>query len=156
MIKEADPKGCGIPLREWLMVFSVLYFSRSLFPLVKVYVIRHYRQYKMAFNVFAFAVCNGLMLIWMIYGFDIFFSDANDCDFIDSTAFLNSIMFVILFIGYMLGFVFLMIAFTLPCLYCLVREQAEQNRLQAGGVGQAQVPMILASLTKTNYNAEAF
>lgn len=26
-----EPVGCGIPVREWLMVFSVVYFTRSLF-----------------------------------------------------------------------------------------------------------------------------
>jgi hypothetical protein len=43
MIREADPKGCNIPIREWLMVFCALYFSRSAFKLVKIYVVRYYR-----------------------------------------------------------------------------------------------------------------
>ena len=30
-IRTYDPKGCGIPLRRWLMVFCALYFSRSTF-----------------------------------------------------------------------------------------------------------------------------
>jgi hypothetical protein len=44
-------------------------------------------------------------------------------------------MFVILFIAYFLGFMYLMILCTLPCLYMMMREQAENNRLRAGGVG---------------------
>lgn len=31
IIRTYDPKGCGIPLRRWLMVFCGLYFSRSTF-----------------------------------------------------------------------------------------------------------------------------
>ena len=31
MVREADPRACGIPIREWLMVFAVFYFSRSFF-----------------------------------------------------------------------------------------------------------------------------
>jgi len=31
VFKYYDPEGCGIPLREWLMIFAVLYFSRSSF-----------------------------------------------------------------------------------------------------------------------------
>ena len=31
MIMYYDPKGCGIPLREWLIGFFLLYFSRSSF-----------------------------------------------------------------------------------------------------------------------------
>ena len=31
LIIQYDPKGCGIPLREWLIGFACLYFSRSSF-----------------------------------------------------------------------------------------------------------------------------
>jgi hypothetical protein len=77
------------------------------------------------------------MIGWMYYGYNIFYSEKNDCDNYDDTAFLNSIMFVILFIGYFLGFVYLMVLMTVPCLYLLIRDQAENNRIRAGGVGQS-------------------
>ena len=156
MIREADPHGCGIPIREWLMVFSALYFSRSTFQLIKIWVVRHFNQYKLYYDIAAFTLANGAMVAWLYYGYDMFYSDANNCDDITSTSFLNSIMFVILFIGYFMGFVYLMIACTVPCLYLMIREQAEQNRLAAGGVGQAQVPMILASLSRTQYDPNLF
>ena len=97
----------------------------------------------------AFFLCNGAMIIWLYYGYDMFYSDKNDCDQVPDTAFLASIMFVILFIGYFMAFIYLTIMCTVPCLYIMIRDQAEHNRIQAGGVGQAQVPMILASLTRT-------
>jgi hypothetical protein len=146
MIREADPKGCAIPIREWLMVFCALYFSRSAFKLIKIYVVRHYRAYRMYYDIAAFALMNGAMVFWIYYGYDMFYDDKNNCDDIPETAFLNSVMFVILFIGYFMGFVYLMLACTIPCLYLMVQEQAENNRIQSGGVRQAQVPMILASL----------
>lgn len=31
-----EPVGCGIPVREWLMTFSVVYFTRSLFQVIKI------------------------------------------------------------------------------------------------------------------------
>jgi hypothetical protein len=96
------------------------------------------------------------MAIWLFYGYDMFYSDKNNCDNFDSTAFLNSLMFVILFIGYFLCFVYLMILFTLPCLYMAIREQAEANRINNGGVIQAQVPMILSSLSRTQYDPQMF
>ena len=133
-IRKMDPKGCGIPLRGWLMVFCGLYFSRSTFQLIKIWVIRNLNQYKVFYDCFAFALCNGAMAIWLYYGYDIFYSDANDCDNIDSTAFLSSVMFVILFLGYFLIFIYLMILFTVPCLYLAIREQAEMTRIKAGGV----------------------
>lgn len=146
MIREADPKGCAIPIREWLMVFCALYFSRSAFKLIKIYVVRHYRAYRLYYDIAAFALMNGAMVFWIYYGYDMFYDDKNNCDDIPETAFLNSVMFVILFIGYFMGFVYLMLACTIPCLYLMVQEQAENNRVQSGGVRQAQVPMILASL----------
>lgn len=33
---ESDPKGCGIPLREWLMIMACIYFSKSFFRLMKI------------------------------------------------------------------------------------------------------------------------
>ena len=80
MIREADPKGCGIPIREWLMGFCVLYFSRSTFQLIKIYVIKYYNPWKFYYDCFAFTLCNGAMIIWMYYGYDMFYSDKNDCD----------------------------------------------------------------------------
>jgi len=149
IIKHYDPKGCGIPLREWLLGFFVLYFSRSTFQMVKIWVVRNYPRYKFYYDVSAFILANGSMAVWLFYGYDMFYSDQNNCDNFDSTAFLNSLMFVILFIGYFLCFVYLMILFTLPCLYMAIREQAESNRVASGGVVQAQVPMILSSLART-------
>ena len=39
--RQWDPKGCGIQLREWLMGFVILFFSRSTYQLAKIYVVRH-------------------------------------------------------------------------------------------------------------------
>ena len=90
--------------------------------MIKIYVIRYFPTYRFYYDCFAFILCNGSMLGWIIYGYDIFYSDKNNCDDIPETAFLNSIMFVILFIGYFLGFMYLMILCTLPCLYMMMRE----------------------------------
>jgi hypothetical protein len=122
MIREADPKGCNIPLREWLMVFTVLYFSRSTFQLIKIYIVKYCNQYRFWYDIGAFIFTNGAMIVWIYYGYDIFYSEKNNCDDIPGTTFLNSIMFVILFIGYFLGFIYLMIICTIPCIYMMVRE----------------------------------
>ena len=117
---------------------------------------RHYNRYRLHYDIAAFIIANGSMAAWLYWGYDIFYSDKNDCDNFDSTAFLNSLMFVILFLGYFLCFVYLMILFTLPCLYMAIRDQAEANRIQSGGVVHAQVPMILSSLTRTQYDPNLF
>lgn len=115
----------------------------------------HYaREWRLWYDFFAFGLTNGALIVTMYFGFDYFYSEKNDCDNHDSTALLNSLMFVILFVGYFFCFMYFMIACTMPCLYCIVRDQAENNRLRAGGVGQSQVPMILASLSRTQYNPD--
>lgn len=144
---QMEPKGCGIPVREWLMIFSIIFFSRSIFQLGKIAVVRYFNEYHLYYDVIAFTIANGSLIYWLYHGYDIFYSDQNDCDNFDSTAFFNSIMFMILFVGYLICFVYFMILLTLPCLYFMVREQAETTRLQSGGAARSQVPMILAQLS---------
>jgi len=86
-------------------------------------------ELRLYYDILAFCIANGALIYWMYRGYDIFYSDANDCDNYDSTAFFNSIMFMVLFVGYLIGFVYLMVLLTLPCLYFMIREQAETNRL---------------------------
>lgn len=115
----------------------------------KIAVVRYLNSIRLYYDIGAFIIANGILVYWFYRGFDMFYSDANDCDNYDSTAFFNSIMFVILFIGYMIGFVYLMVFLTLPCLYFMIREQAETTRMNSGGAARSQVPMILASLSRT-------
>ena len=118
----------------------------------KIAVVRYLNDIRLWYDIAAFIIANGSLIYWLYVGFDIYYSDANNCDNYDSTAFFNSIMFMVLFIAYMIGFVYLMVFLTLPCLYFMVRDQAETTRLNSGGVGRSQVPMVLASLTRTQYD----
>jgi len=118
--------------------------------------VRYLNAIRLYYDIAAFIIANGILIYWMYRGFDMFYSDANDCDNYDSTAFFNSIMFMVLFIGYLIGFVYLMVLLTLLCLYFMIREQAETTRLNSGGVGRSQVPMILASLSRTQYDPQVF
>ena len=119
-IKYYDPKGCGIPIREWLLVFFVLYFTRSSYQLLKIWVIRNLNSFKFIYDCCAFILANGSMAVCLYYGYDMYFSTQNNCDKIDSTAFLDSLMFVILFIGYFLIFLYLTLLITFPCMYLAI------------------------------------
>lgn len=134
------------------MIFSIIFFSRSIFKLGKIAVVRYMNHIRLYYDVAAFIIANGALIFWMYRGYDIFYSEANDCDNYDSTAFFNSIMFMVLFVGYLIGFVYLMVLLTLPCLYFMIRDQAETTRLNSGGAARSQVPMILASLSRTQYD----
>lgn len=132
------------------MGFFIIYFSRSVFQVIKIFVLTYLYSYKTCYDFSAFAISNGIMAGWLIYGYVLFYSDANNCDSKTDTAFLNSMMFVILFIGYILMFVYLMLFCTVPFLYAFVRESASSGGRQFAGnhMANAQVPSILASLTR--------
>lgn len=161
-------KGCGIPIKPWLMVFFILYFSRSSFQMVKILVLTYLYDYRTWYDIAAFTITNGAMAGWIVYGFVIFYSDANDCDKYPDTSFFSSMMFVILFIGYIMIFVYLMMLCTVPCVYMFLRDGATAQRNQMGNAPggnmggnnramvQAQVPGIIASLRRTQYDPDKF
>jgi hypothetical protein len=126
---------------------------------LKIFVLTHFYSYKTCYDFTAFSITNGIMCGWLVYGYILFYSDANNCDSKTDTAFLNSMMFVILFIGYILMFVYLMLLCTVPCLYAFVRDSAQSGGRQfAGGnnLANAQIPSILASLTRVQYDPDKF
>jgi hypothetical protein len=66
--------------------------------------------------------------ILIIYGFSIYYSEANDCDKYPDTSFFSSMMFVILFIGYIMIFVYVMMLCTVPCVYMFLRDGGQPQR----------------------------
>lgn len=106
------------------MVFFIMYFSRSSFQMLKILVLTYFYDYRTWYDIAAFSITNGAMCGWIIYGFVIYYSDANDCDKYSDTSFFSSMMFVILFIGYIMIFVYLMILCTVPCVYMFLRDGA--------------------------------
>lgn len=114
---EQNMAKCGIPVRWWLEIFFIMYFSRSSFQMIKILVLSYLYEWKTWYDIGAFTVTNGCMAGWLIYGFVLYYSDANDCDKEPETSFFISLMFVILFIGYMMMFIYLMLLCTVPCLY---------------------------------------
>ena len=93
----------------------------------------------------------------MIYGYVIYYSDANNCEKVPDTAFLDSLMGVILFGGYMVMFIYLMLLCTLPCVYRMIQDSNQPGRRAGAGAAaassslmvNAQIPGILASLSRT-------
>ena len=157
-------KGCGIPVKQWLMVFFIMYFSRSSFQMLKILVLTYFYDYRTWYDIAAFTITNGAICGWLIYGFVLYYSDANDCDKVPDTAFFVSMMFVILFVGYIMIFVYVMMLCTVPCVYMFLRDGAAQrgaaanNNLQGNNraMAQAQVPGIIASLRRTQYDPDKF
>lgn len=109
------------------MTFFIMYFSKSSFQLIKILVLYNCYAYRTVYDIFAFTVTNGALLGWIIYGLILYNSDKNNCDKIADTRFYISLMFVILFLGYILMFIYLMLICTLPCAYLFLRNNANQR-----------------------------
>ena len=134
--------------------------------MIKILVLTYFYDYKTWYDVAAFTITNGAICGWIIYGFSIYYSDANDCDKYADTSFFSSMMFVILFIGYIMIFVYVMMLCTVPCVYMFLRGGGQGQRGGAAGQAnaaggnramvQAQVPGIIASLRRTQYDPDKF
>jgi hypothetical protein len=106
------------------MIFFIMYFSKSSFQLIKILVLYYCYAYRTVYDITAFIITNGCLLGWIIYGLMLYYSDKNNCDKIPDTRFYISLMFVILFLGYILMFIYLILLCTLPCAYLFLRNDA--------------------------------
>ena len=85
------------------------------------------------YEVGKLVILDGFMLCWLIYGNQMYWSEANDCDSKQSTRDLSQLMGIMLFIGYLMMGMYFMILCTFPCLYYLLRErQLFSNGNQTG------------------------
>jgi predicted transglutaminase-like protease len=113
---------CGIPVLHWLYIFFALFGLRSASQLAKIYVIRHFYQRVMCFDILKMVLIDGFMVAWLIYGNHLYYSPLNNCASNPSTQFANEFMSCILFIGYLMIAMYLLVLFSLPCLYFYVRN----------------------------------
>ena len=84
----------------------------------------HFYEWRTYYDCSAFTISNGALVGWIIYGYVLFYSENNDCDKNQDTSFLASLMFVILFVGYILIAVYAMLLCTVPCMYAMLNEGA--------------------------------
>ena len=122
---KTQDHSCGIPVRMWLEVFFALCGVRSLFQLFKIFVIRFYYQHRHAYEIVRMIVIDGLLILWLIYGNQIFYSKENDCQKNEHTRFLNDFMGCILFLGYLMISLYLLLICTVPCLYLHYRSMSD-------------------------------
>merc|ERR1719329_275158 len=87
----------------------------------------YFYDFKTCYDVSALTLTNGAMIGWLIYGYCIFYSTSNNCDKIEDTSFLNSLMFVILFLSYIAIFIYVLMLMTLPCIYMMAREAGNNH-----------------------------
>lgn len=96
-----DRAHCGIPILYWCNIYMFLLVLRSVFGYAKLFVSRFYNSYANVFSFASFFTIDGALLVWLIYGNKLYFSSENDCGIVEGTELLNTIMFLILVLGYL-------------------------------------------------------
>jgi hypothetical protein len=102
-LKKKHP--CGIPLLEWIIVDSILAILKVFLVLFTVCFIYRNIRYMPIYYVSVILVVGWLQVIWIFFGYSIYFSDDNDCaqgkDTYGWTVYLIIMLFIGLFIiGY--------------------------------------------------------
>lgn len=70
---------CGIPIRFWLNVFFGVFGVRSASNLVKIWVIKHFYNSVVVFDVLKLLLIDGFLIGWLVYGNQIYYSRSNNC-----------------------------------------------------------------------------
>ena len=73
LVDRAKNSGCGIPIREWILIFFIIWLSKSTINLNKIWVMKRYYHLRISFSVLLFVVMNGLLVIWLLYGYYIYY-----------------------------------------------------------------------------------
>lgn len=106
----------------WLEVFLGLFAIRSFTILFKVYIIRNFYSLRGRYELLRIFLIDSIMIAWLVYGNDLYFSKKNDCDKVDGTLFMAEAMGTILFVGYLMMGFYLLLLCTIPCLYWYIRQ----------------------------------
>ena len=146
-------QGCGIPVREWILVFFIIWLTKSTFNLFKIYILRNNYESRFTFSATLFIIMNGILVIWLFIGYALFYSDSNDCSHNPNTSFFNTLMFIMLLIGYVVIFIYFALICTVPCIYIYVQNQREDQRR---GKAKPQNKGLVAALSKTSYDPQLF
>ena len=101
----------------WLETFLSLFAFRSFTILFKIYIIRHFYDLRGRYELVRIFIVDSILIIWLTYGNELYFSDKNDCATKDSTVFMAETMGGILFFGYVMMAFYLLLLCTIPCLY---------------------------------------
>ena len=150
---------CGIPLYTWLEIFFIIYCLQSVWNLNMLWITRYAHRYRIHF-VIGSAILFGLaIVIWVIYGYSIYFSDENDCQKNSDTCFWLVIMIIILFIGLFWIIAFCCLICCGPFLYCYYRrlmEDYEQSQRGPTHISGSQIDTVVGGLARTQYDPQQF
>lgn len=87
MNSKIGKQTCGIPVAWWLEIFFSIIVVRSLYQLMKIYVIKYFYSWTLCYDVSKIVMIDGFMIGWLIYGNIIYYSPENNCALISDTHF---------------------------------------------------------------------
>jgi hypothetical protein len=70
---------CGIPIIEWMYIFFILLAIRALCNLLRLLIINRNRNQMFMYEVFRMIVVDGIIILWLLYGHSLYFSNENNC-----------------------------------------------------------------------------
>lgn len=65
-------QGCGIPIREWIMIFFAIWLSKGFVNLFKICIVNKCYKERHQFSLISSLVMNGLLFGWLIFGLVLF------------------------------------------------------------------------------------
>jgi hypothetical protein len=148
-------QGCGIPLMEWFIIeytLTILKFFGLLFLPCFVHSCITRLPHYAIFYYFTFA---WIQVIWMIYGYSIYFSDDNNCAQNPDTYGWTIFFIILLFIG--LFFIIGTIIYSICC--CCLRDQifgAFQQLAMQLGPSEEDRQRLSKALNTVIYNPQEF
>ena len=121
LLEMSKGESCGIPVREWCLLFFTLWLGKGCINMFKIIVMQKAYESRVCFSFTVYMIVNSLLIIWVITGSIWFFSTKNDCDQHSQTVFFYWLMIILLAIGYIIITLYLICLFIIPCL--IVRAQ---------------------------------
>lgn len=79
LIEISKGNRCGIPVREWCLVFFTLWLGKGCFNMFKILVLRNAYESRSCFTFTLYMIMNSLLVIWIVIGSFWYFSAENDC-----------------------------------------------------------------------------
>mmetsp|Transcript_34946 Transcript_34946/g.53647 ORF Transcript_34946/g.53647 Transcript_34946/m.53647 type:complete len:180 (-) Transcript_34946:243-782(-) len=117
---RSNPEGCGIPIREWLLVFFLVLLFSTFVDLIKILVVNYSYDSRTTFALFKFVIVWSVLAVWLFIGYGLFNSDSNNCEQVDNTQKYYVFMFIVLIVGFILLVLVLLALCIIPCVYCAI------------------------------------
>ena len=96
LIFDGKEGKCGIPILTWLIGFFIILAFKTILKGFTIFFIEANPQVAQRYVILSTFSSDMLLILWLIYGNMLFYSDKNDCDKREGTTFEFYLMFIFL------------------------------------------------------------